>query len=282
MKKTFYSTLILFGMAALSFQACKKESPDSDSQAMTSVEESAQAEDDFTDSFSEISNLSAESSLLLSADGNTFSTSAEAAFSNSCISVNISPSGPAWPKTVTLDFGSGCSADNVTRKGKIVAVFTDRFKNTGAKVTISYDGYYVNNRKIEGSKTITNNGKNAAGNYNFGVALSESFTGSKGIFTRTASRNIEWVEGSETYSPSDDVFSITGTASGSNSAGKSFSSTITKALIKKAACRFIVAGTIEFKAGSSATHILDFGNGDCDANATVTVNGESKPILLHK
>jgi hypothetical protein len=47
------------------------------------------------------------------------------------------------------------------------------------------------------------------------------------------------------------------------------------------ACRFIVSGTIEMRPQDRPVRLLDYGNGDCDNVATVTINGETYTIYLH-
>ena len=146
-------------LSILSISSCKKENSDSNSQDLTSVEESAIAGETFADAFSDISSLSSENDGLFSITESSFQAMpAPAALSNSCTSLTISPQGKIWPKTITLDFGTGCTVENITRKGKIIAIFTDRFRNTGAKISVTFENFYVNDHKIEGIKTIINNG----------------------------------------------------------------------------------------------------------------------------
>ena len=46
---------------------------------------------------------------------------------------------------------------------------------------------------------------------------------------------------------------------------------ITKDLVKRDDCDFIVAGTIEYRMGDKVVAIVDYGNGECDNLATKTV-----------
>lgn len=208
---------------------------------------------------------------------------APAATSNSCFTLTISPKDNTWPKTLTLDFGTGCTIDNITRKGKIIAVFADRFKNPGAKVTVNFENFQVNDHKIEGTSIISNNGKNASGNFNYTVEVSNAkISTTDKIFSFSSVNNIELIEGSASSTPFDDVFSITGSANGTSSKGKDFAVSIVKPLIKKMACGFIVAGSADITSGASPTQTLDYGSGDCDEKATVTVSGITKEIALRK
>ena len=286
MKKILYSTFIMLALILSIITACKKENASNDAQDISLAEETALSEESLSDNFIDVAAISTEGDALFSMGSDkTLSTSAieENTVSGfSCVNVSISPRGDVWPKTVTFDYGTGCTYENVTRKGKITATYTDRFKKPGAKVTITFDGYYVNDTKLEGTTVITNNGKNTAGNFTFTLAVSRAKTiNSKGTFTINALKTIEWSRGESTTVASDDIFWISGESYGTDTRGKDFTIKITKPLVKQVACRFLVAGTVEFKSGDH-TRVLDYGNGDCDAKATVTINGQSKEITLRK
>ena len=82
---------------------------------------------------------------------------------------------------------------------------------------------------------------------------------------------------------SDDVYSITGSASGTTSNGNTFSSVITSPVIRKMliGCRrHFVQGKLEHTPGGKATRYIDFGNGACDDQATVIINGNTYTINL--
>ena len=80
---------------------------------------------------------------------------------------------------------------------------------------------------------------------------------------------------------SDDIYSITGSATGTSASQNNFSATITSPLIKKMNCRHIVQGTFTFDPGNGKpVRTVDFGNGTCDDIATVTINGNVYTIQL--
>lgn len=59
-----------------------------------------------------------------------------------------------------------------------------------------------------------------------------------------------------------------------------FEKVITKRLVKRDDCRFIVAGTIEFYKNGRLAFTIDFGEGRCNDIATLSINGESHEISL--
>ncbi|TAH02880.1 MAG: hypothetical protein EAZ15_04445 [Sphingobacteriales bacterium] len=285
MKKTFYHGLIMLGIITLTFGACKKDKQNTDDVTDTAaVDENAQGDETFSDVFTSISSYSAINDASFSGNAKNSSKTLSTLEVNDSPVITIVSSNGGWPKTVTFDFGVGTTKNDITRKGKIIAVYTDRFKAEDATVTITFNDYYVNDTKIEGTKTITNLGKNAAGNYTFSVVVSKSKINDKrGTFTYEANRMIEWTNGEGTpLNIFDDEFSITGSSTGTNSKGITFTTNITSPLIKKNNWPYLVAGVIEIKPGDRLLRILNYGNGDLDAKATLTIGGITKEIWLRK
>jgi hypothetical protein len=101
--------------------------------------------------------------------------------------------------------------------------------------------------------------------------------------TWTSTRTRTLTAGADTKEVwSDDEYTIEGTGSGIASNGMSFDVNITNPLLRKMICRYMTAGTIEYivNAKNTRTKTLDFGNGDCDNEAVLTVNGKTKTITL--
>ncbi len=201
--------------------------------------------------------------------------------------VNIIRDTVSVPHKLTIDFGTAdCFCfDGKYRRGKILVSYTGHYRDSGSTHTISFDGYYVNGNHVEGNQTVTNNGHDSAGFLSFSINIStvitDSLTGK--TLTYTSTRTREWVAGYDTWGLhewSDDIYKITGSASGTNFNGTSFTSTITKPLVVSLSCRWIEAGTIEFMPDGKLTRTVDFGNGDCNNIATVTIAGISFPITL--
>lgn len=198
------------------------------------------------------------------------------------ITLNVATS----PKVLTIDFGSSDALcfDGKTRRGKVIVNFTGFYRDSGSNHTITFDNYYVNDNKVDGSITVVNNGHNTAGNLTFSVKSMLTITDTAGNkLTYNGDLTREWVAGETTNGLrgwTDDVYSITGSSSGTTFIGTQFSSNITSALIVALNCKWIEKGTIEFKPAGKLTRTIDFGNGDCDNIATVTIAGISFNILL--
>jgi hypothetical protein len=200
-----------------------------------------------------------------------------------CFTVTVQPATlHVFPKTVTIDFGSGCvGKDGKLRKGKIITTYTGPMFMPGSMATTTFDNYNVDSFQIEGTHSVKNTSTSNA------ISWSVKVTGGKITNTLNgkwrkwdSERNHSQIQGSDTpYNFSDDVFQITGSASGSNSNGVSWTSTITDPLTRKVSCRWIDAGKIEIVRNAN-TAILDFGDGTCDNKMTITINGISYNISL--
>ena len=203
---------------------------------------------------------------------------------DSCPAITVvHPSSGIWPKTVTIDFGTGCTGffDN-TRSGKIIVEVTGPRRTEGSKRTVTFDNYYFNGIKVEGTKVLENLGPNE--NQNFVVSV--TLAAGKLILPdgSTIERNVnlkrEWVAGFMTPNIWDDECLITGTASGKNIDGIAYTRSILDALHWKRVCQFIVSGVVEIEREGAEPFTLDYGSGECDNKAVVSRGGESKEIQL--
>lgn len=204
-----------------------------------------------------------------------------------CATITVSPAYPdtTFPKTITIDFGdSNCTgSDGRTRRGKIIASLTGRYRESGTVVTVTTENFYINDNKIEGTKTITNNGYNADSNltYTVNVVGAKIYTSDGDTISWESTRTNEWVEGSGTKSNIwDDVYHITGTASGTNRTGNAFTVTITNRLRKEIGCRWFVSGTVDIEPSGKKKRTIDYGDGTCDNLAKVTIGTYEKEITL--
>jgi len=156
------------------------------------------------------------------------------------------------------------------------------YRDYGTVVNVTFDNYFVNDNQIMGQKTMTNKGKNASGNLNYDISVDGKIkkVGGDSIIW-ISNRNNEWIEGSGTATWWDDVYLITGDATGVSAAGVSFDLDITKALRKEIGYRHLVSGTIEIAPAGKFKRILDYGDGTRDNKATVTINNKSYDIILY-
>ena len=79
---------------------------------------------------------------------------------NVCPTVTITRLNPPdlFPVKIVMDFGAnGCvGQDGHFRKGKVITIYTNRLLVPGAIATTTFDGFYFDSTKVEGTHKITN------------------------------------------------------------------------------------------------------------------------------
>ena len=278
--KRIHLMLISFAMVALIFTSCKKDENTiaGDNDTKTS-EYDALAESTFDDA----TNIADEAYDL--STGGLKSTETENYYLGNCATVTLDTI--AMPHVLTIDFGEvNCLCnDGRYRRGKIIITFNGRYRDPGTVITHGFEDYYVNDNKVEGSKVLTNMGFNNSGNMYFTLEVEGLITLAEesengGTISWNASKQREWIEGYGTYIRRDDVYFITGSASGIAPSGLSWEREITTALRREIGCRWFVSGTVEMTPENKPVRILDYGDGECDNIATVTINGKTYTIYL--
>jgi hypothetical protein len=275
MKKTgklFISALILAGV--ITFSSCNKEeiAPEAEN-SVTSVSDYLKMASSFSMSIEEE---------VTSGDDNGL----KSAELFDCLNVTIheNESGEFWPRSWTLDYGAEnceCFFGNM-RRGEIHVTLSDWWRREGSLREITFDNYYFNDNKIEGTKTILNTGENENGHLTFTKKVMDA----KVIYpdetemSWESEKYSELVEGNETFLFADDVWAVTGGGSGVNLDGKNFTATITTPLIYKNRCFHPVSGVLEIAVDGEELKIIDYGDGECDFEATVTVGDQSETIEL--
>ena len=200
-------------------------------------------------------------------------------------------SNPDNPDTVKIDFqGDGCSFNSVTRKGTITIIYTPgkwRFLNGSYTVIIDM---YINGVHIEGTRTVlmkTLDLNSEPKVIEYDITLSGGkITWPDETF---ATRDAHHVRRHSVYStPVNNEIRILdgGTANGVNRNGKEYSMEITQDILFKASCRVIkifmpVAGE-KVLAIDGKTITVNYGDGECDRTATITINGESRSVTLER
>jgi hypothetical protein len=217
---------------------------------------------------------------------------------NACPQVTIIRLNPpnAFPVKIILDFGNtGCTGpDGHFRKGKVITEYSNRLLIPGAIATTRFDGFYVDSTKVEGIHKIANTSPvitivPAPRQFTVDVDSAKLTKPSGNYVYWKSHKVINQIEGLTTPNvPLDDIFKIEGNSRGQVKRGNllvGWESNITEPLIKRFNCRWIVKGkirTVRLNATANTPWIgiLDFGTGDCDNKATLTVNGRTIQITL--
>jgi len=211
------------------------------------------------------------------------STSLDTVYMGTCVLATLDMS--ALPVKLTIDFGpADCKCDdNNYRRGKMFVTFTGDYWVAGTVITYTFDNYFVNDNQVLGTKTITNNGRNASNNLNWSMVVAGQIikANNGGTVYWNSSTNLEWLSGETTpWVWWDDVYQMTGSENGTGTDGKTFTVTITVPLKKKLNCKWLESGTLEILPQGNPLITVDFGDGTCDNQATATVNGTVYPITM--
>jgi hypothetical protein len=300
---TQLSTLFVL-LSLLFVVSCTKEKSGADTDAeeqevsKTTSEADADAETIFSTFFDDVIGVSDDVGMAgVGIFGRTASNSGSTTLSTdrvtACFTVTIThPQGTPFPARVVIDFGPiPCMGpDGHTRKGKIISEYTNRLTVPGAIAVTTFDGFYFDSIHVEGTHKTTNTSTVNTGRQFKVEVINGKLTWPNGNYTLWNSvKNIKQIEGMLTPDfPRDDVFQVTGSAHGRAQRGNLlvvWESNIVEPLIKRFLCRWIVKGTIKTVRLTNTTTspwvaILNFGNGQCDNHAVITINGVSHQITL--
>lgn len=190
------------------------------------------------------------------------------------------------PHVLTINFGtSDCTcADYKNRRGEIIVTYTGRYKDSGSTHTITYSNYFVNDNQVKGIKTVTNMGTNTSGRVYYDVTVNDTMVlANDSIITWTGNRVRTWDSGYSTPIRSDDVYLITGTTTLTRANGHTFTFDITTPLQVANSCPYIEAGIVSISSSTFAAgaRTLNYGDGNCDDEAQLTIGTVTYNITLH-
>ncbi|HWI92454.1 MAG TPA: hypothetical protein VNT20_14340 [Flavisolibacter sp.] len=211
-----------------------------------------------------------------------------------CVKVSVTLlNAPArFPMKIVIDFGTGCvGRDGHTRSGKIIAEYSGKLTEPGNSATTRFDGFKFDSISVQGTHKITNTTASGSNQRQFTIDVTDAkLSKPNGNYSLwTGSRVITQIEGNGTpLYPLDDIFKVTGSSHGQIKHGDlvyTWRSEITEPLIKKFTCHWISKGIVKVRrealsSNSQWVASLDYGAGDCDFLAALTINGTSHQIQL--
>mgnify|MGYP001608218599 CR=1 FL=1 len=278
-KQLFLNAAVLIMAVSLSFTGCRpKQEPDNDTSGAQDNTLADKSFEDMGQISSEAASSGGVSSYKLAGYDGILSHCADLTFDT--LNSNDADS-------ITVDFGpTNCLChDGRYRRGKLHITYSagEKYLDSTAVITIKTaptDNYFVNDNQVIGEKTITNKGHNSVGHMNWDIQVSGQIikANNQGTITWTSTRNREWLAGETIPNTtwSDDVYGVTGSATGTSANGTPFSMNITSQLVRKISCiRWFVTGKFEFKPGNKPTRYVDFSppsNGACDDEVWITIN----------
>jgi len=283
MKKyiAFASTLMLAATAILFLDSCKKEEPDTETVSAT---DNAICEAEFTRLMPDVNGIAV----------NEEGTHNRVSLGNSVLSTcyTLSWSGdtalavPGVTGHMFVDFGTTgtCqSPDGKTRKGMIEVIFDDGWRTIGSTDTIKLTNFQVNsgNGDVQYDGTVAVTWTDSF-TYNYKVMGGKCTKGTAWTVLWDCDRTMKWVAGANDSIASNDVFQMWGTANGTNRESKTFTVDVTMSdcIVRRADCRYIVAGRLTLTPEGKNARTVDFGDGTCDDKANLIINGNSFEFTL--
>jgi hypothetical protein len=272
--------LMLGAVAAIVLiPSCSKE----DSGSISSNDIVAAQDEAYADAlYEEVDNMVVSNITTL--DINHFSMMAlkSASDEDECVSISVDHPDSTWfPKVITLDYGTGCTKvfrdDTITWRGQIIITLTDRWFVQGAEHIVTFNNFYINDVKIEGTRTITNMGLNAKNHLELKIVLENgkiTFNDTASM-TRNATHVREWIH---SFNPLNDTILITGSASGTNVKGENYERLITEPLVMVHCQDYfwrwvIVAGKVQITNSVTGITNVEYTGTGCEATITIGKNG---------
>jgi hypothetical protein len=178
-----------------------------------------------------------------------------------------------FPKTTTIDYQSGVLCkDGITRKGVVTIVSTDWYGKVDSEHTSTFNNYYHEDFKVEGTHLVTNLGKNDDDELEYSVIINNgkitTKTGKTINYIENSTRT--WVAGSDTpLNIWDDEYKLDGTQSGISSKGVEYSLTIEESLHFVLLPRSIKSGILDIDVASINDIKMNY------TNSTITILGKT-------
>jgi len=286
MKKVILRRFLFVMVSLLIITGCNKEEDIVATNNSTTLTSDENSEADAIDNadvnliFSDVFDIADEA--YSSASGFKTSGTGESYFIGGCAAITLDTL--SNPRMLTIDFGDeNCLCnDGRYRRGKIIITFTGPYRMTGTVITHSFDNYYVNDNAVMGSMIVTNAGRDAYNNLNYLMSSNAIviMADSSGQFTRAGNFRRIWIEGENTPDRFDDVYLIKGKAYGQLASGENYRMIIVNPLRREIGCKYFVSGIFKFKPADRPEAVFNYGEGECDNIATVTINGITHTIYL--
>ncbi len=192
------------------------------------------------------------------------------------------------PHTITVRFGDNDQVcyDGRKRRGSIIITFNNQYNNDRETHTITFYNYYLEGNQMTGSIKTTRIDTTITGNWYYNVLADDSLNMSQDplrseFIGYTASVVRKWITGYATNDRTDDAFSISGSATMRRPNGHTFSLGISTPLQFALNCDYAESGVINVT-GYNGGRILNYGDGNCDANATLNIGTNVYQLKLAK
>ncbi len=208
-------------------------------------------------------------------------TIGSSAYLTSCAIVTLNSK--ISPQLLTIDFGASCVGnDGKIRSGKII-VTSESFNTFPSIRNKTFQNYIVDGKKIEGNvlKTIlkdqVNNIRTATNSEDITIMLPNN----EGTAHRVAEITRQYLINSIGVREDNQIKTF-GTVKFTRVSGINVTKTATSdnPLIYSAYCHHITSGVVSISTSAGHNWSIDFGNGECNNKAILTINNKTKEIII--
>ncbi len=186
--------------------------------------------------------------------------------------------------TIAFDTVNQLCNDGRYRRGTINLSYTGNYKDSGETRTITFDDYYINDDKIQGTITITGMGRNTDGHMVYAVVTEGEIAvkDTMGTYVFDATLDRTQTAGASTIVWGDDAYELTGRSQGNDIYNNNIAMRIITPITKlpSVICNHLQSGTIEVQPQGHTFRSINLGEGNCDAEAVVTIDTKQHAIML--
>ncbi len=273
-KQTWFSVLGLMGLVLLTFNACTKdENVDlSEEESVEMASRALKSQQLIGTSFGIATRGAAEVDGLIN---NTPEIRTD------CGTITVTPADlKTFPKTVVVDFGTGCTdVDGKTKSGKVTMV-VGKLWQPNSLVTLQYENYSEDGVKLDGKFSFSNSSTNTAGVYQIKADKVKITDAKNETWTWSGVHDFKQTRGHASWWDwSDDVYDVTGNIDVLFPNNEVVTWNIDQPLVKANNCYWVSKGLGLLKLNGEDIQV-DYGDGTCDNVAVLTLNGKTFTIKL--
>ena len=166
-----------------------------------------------------------------------------------------------FPVTVTVDYGTTnvTGFDGRLHRGKMIVKATGPYAAEGTKIDVDFDGWFVDNIKVEADMTVENNGRDSLGHCQFEVNISKGqlTANDTTVFAYSEVSLRTWTVGEDEPDLTKHTYSIVGIQEGKTSDNFSYNIECdADPMVVNVGTPFPLSGTLNVKIPTSALETL--------------------------
>ncbi len=185
----------------------------------------------------------------------------------------------------TLHANGACSLvmpDGKSRSGKITVRLTGRVRVPGSQMILKLNDYAASGINYGCDSLVVTTKESTASYAIFGIKLVNGICKTNLYSIKYKFERTFTIYPAGDFVSADAVTYVYGDASGTNRQGKNFSTNTAQgtSLVKHKTCQYFDKGTMELTPEGFKTRTINFGDGNCDDEATFTVNENTVAFKL--